>query len=92
MPLCEKCIHKKICINEDTYVGDCKDFINKTDITPVKHGHWAKDIEERRVTCTNCGRDFDMDFEIRPVIVMKFKYCPDCGAKIDKGSEENNNG
>lgn len=87
MPLCEKCIHKKICINEDIYVGDCKDFINKTDIASVKHGHWAKDIGGCRVTCTNCVRDFDMHFEIRPAIVMKFKYCPDCGATMRKESE-----
>lgn len=55
-----------------------------------KHGHWFK--EDRTITCSNCGRCYDSDFEIKAAIVMKFEHCPDCDAKMDEGSEENNNG
>lgn len=56
-------------------------------VVPVKHGHWRQ-VDENKCECSNCG-----------IIVLiavyphgDKNYCPNCGAKMDKGSEENNNG
>lgn len=55
------------------------DSIPVVDVAPVKHGHWIS----TKYKCSECG-----------VIVWgnDFNFCPNCGAKMDKGSEENNNG
>ena len=41
---CEKCIHKKICIDGANYKNAeaCRNFVNENDVAPVKHGHWKK--------------------------------------------------
>lgn len=50
-------------------------------VEPVRHGCWAN--EETAVTCTACGRSYDTDFEIKRNVILAFKRCPDCGAKMD---------
>lgn len=60
----------------------------KADVEEVKHGKW-KDGH-----CTNCGtskfvvkivRGFD---EVLYEYEGEANYCPNCGAKMDKGQEE----
>jgi hypothetical protein len=71
---------------------DEADCFQPSDVAPVKHGRWFK--EDRAVTCSNCGRCYDSDFEIKAAIVMKFEHCPDCGAIMDeeRGVRENESG
>lgn len=57
--------------------------IPAANVAPVRHGEWAN--EETAVTCTACGRSYDTDFEIKRNVIMNFKYCPKCGAKMDVG-------
>ena len=47
------------------------------DVQPVVHGKWIKnDIPNSELSkCTNCGYDLG---------TWSFKYCPFCGAKMDK--------
>lgn len=82
MPLCEKCIHKKICINEDTYVGDCKDFINKTDVAPVKHGHWIFKKHTKLVS-TGIAKVAEDGAAVimKKHITVKVPYCSICGER-----------
>ena len=65
-----------------------KDIMNipSADVAPVRHGEWAN--EETAVTCTACGRSYDTDFEIKRNVIMNFKYCPKCGARMDGGEGE----
>ena len=65
-----------------------KDIMNipSADVAPVRHGEWAN--EETAVTCTACGRSYDTDFEIKRNVIMNFKYCPRCGAKMDGSKVE----
>ena len=60
---CEKCIHKKICIDGANYKNAeaCRNFVNKNDFMPVKHGRWIYgeyDIPH----CSECGS------EVMPII------------------------
>lgn len=48
------------------------------DVAPVVHGKWkiTQKIIENAV-CSNCGRHFQSYYEA-------YRYCPNCGAKMDK--------
>lgn len=55
----------------------------------VKHGHWFVDERpesDREIICSNCEQPIfkyhKIDFDYRP------KYCPNCGAKMDKEENE----
>lgn len=65
---------------------DAFDYLPAADVAPVRHGEWAN--EETAVTCTACGRSYDTDFEIKRNVIMNFKYCPKCGAKMDGGEQK----
>ena len=60
--------------------------LDDCDVAPVRHGEWAN--EETAVACTACGRSYDTDFEIKRNVIMNFKYCPRCGAKMDGSKVE----
>lgn len=51
------------------------------DVAPVRHGEWVE--EDTAITCPICTRSYDTDFEIKRSVVLRFKYCPECGAKMD---------
>lgn len=81
---CEKCIHKKICIDGANYKNaeSCRNYINEKDFLPVKHGHWIQ-VDKNKCECSNCG-----------IIVLiavyphgDKNYCPNCGAKKDGGDD-----
>lgn len=56
---------------------DLKD-IPAADVVPVVHGEWIE--RALRPTCSLCGFSGSLiDAPISP-----FKYCPNCGAKMDK--------
>ena len=80
---CEKCIHKKICIDGANYKNAeaCRNFINENDVAPVKHGYWNVGYFHDRVCscCTHPSNDLGN---------YPYKFCPHCGAKMDGG--ENN--
>lgn len=79
---CEKCIHKKICIDGANYKNAeaCRNFINENDIVLVKHGHWHWSVECFHDVCSCCAhlsKDSN-DLENYP-----YKFFPHCGAKMD---------
>ena len=52
------------------------------DVAPVVHGRWNV-VEGRRLDnaiCSNCGRHFQAYYEA-------YRFCPNCGAKMDGGEE-----
>ena len=53
------------------------------DVAPVIHAHWALYLDENNCTygnyaCTNCHTIQGL---------MKYRYCPYCGAKMDEEVE-----
>lgn len=48
------------------------------DVVEVKHGHWISGID---TICSVCGIDNDI-YEVE-----KCSYCPNCGAKMDGRSD-----
>lgn len=79
---CEHCIHKKICIDGANYrnAEKCRNFINENDIAPVKHGHWDTGYFHDRVCSCCCHPDNDISN-------YAHSYCPNCGAKMDGGDD-----
>lgn len=53
------------------------------DVASVVHGRWNV-VEGRRLDnaiCSNCGRRFQAYYEA-------YRFCPNCGAKMDGGAEK----
>lgn len=57
------------------------------DYAPVRHGEWVDEIEPNAVTAS--GREVHVfrcsacDFTWANNVIHYFKYCPNCGAKMD---------
>ena len=53
------------------------------DVQPVKHGKWKyyknNGIIDTYI-CTNCQGKVEMAIDVEP---SRFKYCPNCGARMD---------
>lgn len=76
---CSKCYHKEVCAYRMTFkdtINDCKRYIHTADVEEVKHGEWItrKSIhKEEFYVCSVCKTATD---DI-------WRYCPNCGAKMD---------
>lgn len=55
-------------------------------IIPVQHGRWIK-VDKHTVKCSKCGNYLDK----RGVNAGRGDalYCPNCGAKMEEGGEDN---
>ena len=86
MSLCDKCIHRDVCGNEDARedaVKVCSDFIDKSvlSVPEREKGEWEfKDIPNTTINgywCNKCHIGSD-----RP-----HAFCPNCGADMRGGKE-----
>ena len=74
---------------------DCEDVIGSlegapaADVEPVKRGHWIciGDIDEYIFECSECHEIYYLN-EGTPK-EHQYNYCPNCGAKLCKGEENN---
>lgn len=56
----------------------------KADVVEVVHGEWIKNWEIGWSACSHCGKGYLWeDYKG----VADWKYCPNCGAKIDSRRE-----
>lgn len=56
------------------------------DVEPVRHGRWERCFEDWRQQiegdkCSSCG------FEYYGTGIRRFHYCPNCGAKMEGGTD-----
>lgn len=67
-----------------TAVQDTISDIPAADVAEVRHGKWMGEALE----CSECGKliscIYDADGYLADGIEKDFKYCPYCGAKMDK--------
>lgn len=68
------------CINEIA-------LLHAANVEPVRHGRWEQCYEDWRQQiegdmCSVCG------FEYYGTGSSRFHYCPNCGAKMDGGAED----
>ena len=63
--------------------------IPAADVTPVVHGHWIWHEEEFEYECSACHCRFDYNhtFEIFDHGFQYANHCPNCGAKMDGGAD-----
>ena len=90
---CEKCkgYYDGHCIHR----GECDVDVIKTapaaDVQPVKHGRWKGYITSAFYGCDDEGEpiyrdaNFNVCSECGRKTVVKEKFCPNCGAKMDGG-------
>lgn len=63
------------------YIRDKLEDLPAADVALVRHGEWIE--RAWRPTCSLCGFSGSLiDAPISP-----FKYCPNCGAKMDGGKQ-----
>ncbi len=55
-------------------------------IDPVKHGEWHK-FDSTYYRCSNCGGWLKYDSRSPEYLKIDYKYCPKCGAKMDRNEE-----
>ena len=69
------------------------------DVAPVVHGRWREDTDpaDGDLRCTHCGiawpKCVQKQIEEQGIWTLQtlFKYCPNCGAKMDKEAENERN-
>ena len=81
LPKEKRCVEYNIIANEPT-----------ADVAPVIHAHWAK-REDGDFECSHCKRRAlaapTRNIEIAPSVIANwFKYCFECGAKMDEEDEK----
>lgn len=81
---------EKICRCNKNYCGktSCSIWIAKAeDVAPVVHGRWGMHSDRPdTLICSICDHAFDAwkhDID-------RMHYCPNCGAKMDGGKEDQN--
>ena len=86
--VCGHC--NEVCSEEPCEPSDCDwmAFIDKEPaaaVVEVRHGWWERVIPTKsaakwstKVSCSNC----------HSVGYMRYNYCPNCGASMDKGQNE----
>ncbi len=75
---CEFCTDDTLSGYEKAYCCEIIKKIPAADVAPVRHGQWG--VDGVYVFCSVCNR-----FTLSPIIkqLPTFKYCPNCGAKMD---------
>ena len=59
------------------------------DVAPVVHGHWIWHEEDFEYECSACHCRFDYNhtFEIFDHVFQYANWCPNCGARMDGGAD-----
>lgn len=76
--ICDDCAYEVICLIEE---------LPTADVVPVKRGEWIFSPDHAEGICTNCsqriyGRPYNNNY-----VIVPYRYCPNCGARMDGDSE-----
>lgn len=60
------------------------------DVAPVAHGQWLRSDDDwgslTSIRCSICGEEWCFEM-IDDVTLLNYKYCPNCGARMDGGGQ-----
>lgn len=81
-------ITKKITLADGVSIYDTIKQLPFADVVEVKHGEWKSCFEDWRKQiegdeCSVCG------FQHYGTSISLYHYCPNCGAKMDGGNNDN---
>ena len=66
------------------------DYAPSADVEPVRHGHWVEHDEDtwsNEAKCSECHKRIGHS-GLPDRFLREFKYCHNCGAKMDKENSE----
>lgn len=80
------------------FIENALDFIPAADVAPVVHGRWEWFDEDTGTPitgyerewgwrCTHCKEELSDDYD-DPDCCPEFRFCPNCGAKMDGGDND----
>ena len=62
------------------------------DVAPVVHGQWLRSDDDwdslTPIRCSICGEEWYFEMIDDDVTLLNYKYCPNCGARMDGGEDE----
>ena len=71
-------------IDADVVISDIKGM-KASDVAPVVHGRWI--YKGEYAVCTECGGRSGTQYDgVEPIPLMT-QFCPNCGAKMDRGAD-----
>ena len=85
-------VHSGESIESDVIISDLKGM-KAADVAPVRHGRWEGYSHSRYCGIDDFGDPIYKDgvvyycSECRRKTVIKERYCPNCGAKMDGGTQ-----
>lgn len=98
--LLKKNFYSENCNSEENRWNDyaIKDIIRHipaADVAPVKHGHWVYNQNGHDwglgawecSLCHSVNNNLPIDKRFSPYVYAGSKYCPNCGAKMDGGND-----
>ena len=77
-------------ITENPMILTAIDYAPSTDAESVRHGHWIEhdeDIWSNEAECSECHKRIGHS-GLPDRFLREFKYCHNCGAKMDKENSE----
>ena len=57
------------------------------DVAPVRHGRWVSVQHKLAMVCSVCNRDEPYKFAFADIDADVYDYCPNCGARMNGGSD-----
>ena len=88
---CEDCDNKHFC-NEEIYCDSVKQLYEQPTVDAIKRGHWENkqipyDVPHTIARCSVCKGKVVVYAED---YIVKYPYCPLCGAKMDEVKDDSN--
>ena len=77
-------------ITKNPVILESIDYAPSADVEPVRHGHWVEHDEDtwsNEAECSECHKRIGHS-GLPDRFLREFKYCHNCGAKMDKENSE----
>ena len=82
-------VHAGESIDADVVISDIKGM-KSADVAEVVHGEWLRSDDDwnslTTIQCSLCSEEWCFE-TYDDVSLLNYKYCPNCGAKMDGGND-----